>query len=204
MDKQQAEQALSIIREVIDRTREDLVSQNWGTIWLIHAFTNAAAFASIGYFMEARGLPAFWYLLPLAIVAPINLIIVSLLSHRDRGAASFVESQLHGIWITFVVFSIAAAVVLQLDGNQSARLFCPLMALNSGFAFAIMGVIFYRKFFLVAAAFLLVAIICALIGASVQWYVLAIAWWAAMMAPGITLTIERRRRLAEQRQAEIL
>ena len=65
MDKRQAEEALSIIRGVIEKTREDLVAHNWGAIWLVHAFTNAAAFASIGCFVERRQLPLFWYLVPI-------------------------------------------------------------------------------------------------------------------------------------------
>ena len=77
VDKQQAEEALSIIRDVIANTREDLVAHNWGAIWLVHAFTNAAAFASIGWFVERRQLPLVWYLVPMAIVAAVNLLFIA-------------------------------------------------------------------------------------------------------------------------------
>ncbi len=145
MDKRQAEEALSIIRGVIEKTREDLVAHNWGAIWLVHAFTNAAAFASIGWFVERRQLPLFWYLVPMAGVAGLNLLVIRALVERDRGARSYVLWQVNGIWITFIVFTLAAAAVLQLSG-ATPLLLGPLLTVTSGIAFAMMGVVFYNRF----------------------------------------------------------
>jgi hypothetical protein len=202
MDKHQAERALGIIREVIENTREDLVAHNWGLIWLVHAFTNAAGFASIGLWVERQNLPLLWYLVPLAILAPVNLAIVALLAERDRGVRSFVEWQIHGIWTTFIVFTIGGAAVILLAGAE-ARLFGPVVALTSGIGFSMMGVVFYRRFFIMAAVFLAIAFAAAALPA-VQWYMLAAAWWCAMFVPGLFMFLEKRRRQQDERAARIL
>lgn len=204
MDKEQAERALSIIRGVIENTREDLIAHNWGAIWLVHAFTNSLSFASIGYFVERRGLPVYWYLVPLAIVAAVNLLIVAVLAHRDRGVRSFIEWQMHGIWITFIVFTLAGAAFLHL-ANASPALFCPLIATTSGIGFSMMGVVFTPRFFGLAAMYVLVALIAPLISvAGAQWYLLALAWWAAMFVPGLIMTREKLRRQRDERATKIL
>lgn len=204
MDKQQAEQALSIIRGVIENTREDLVAHNWGLIWMVHAFTNGAAFASIGLFAERLDRPIFWYLVPLAVVAAVDLAIVAALVDRDRGVRSFIEWQLHGIWTTFIVFSLAVAAILQLSG-ASPTLFGPLIAATSGIGFAMMGVVFSSRFLALAAAFLLVALVTPLPAvAAFQWYVIAAAWWVASFVPGVIMFRERKRRMRDERRTQIL
>ena len=192
MDREQAERALGIIREVIENTREDLVAHNWGLIWIVHAFTNGVAFAAVGYYVESRGRPLVWYLAPLAAVAAVNLAVVALLAERDRGVRSFVEWQVHGIWVTFIVFSLGGAAVLQLAG-ASPTLFCPWMALTSGIGFSMMGVVFYRRFLALAAAFLLLAVAMPLVPRA-QWYLMGAAWWGALFATGMLMFRERRRR----------
>lgn len=204
MDKQQAEQALAIIRGVIENTREDLVAHNWGLIWMVHAFTNAAAFSAIGVFAERQGRSIVWYLVPLAIVAAVNLLIVLLLADRDRGVRSFIEWQLHGIWTTFIVFTLLVAGVLHLSG-ASPTLFGPLIAATSGIGFAMMGVVFSPRFLALAAAFLLVAVLITLpVVAPVAWYVIAAVWWVAMFVPGVVLFRERRRRMRDEPATQIL
>ena len=204
MDRQQAEQALSIIRGVIENTREDLVEHNWGQIWLVHAFTNAMAFVSIGIFVEQQNRSLVWYLVPLAIVAPINLLVIALLSNRNRGTRSYVEWQVHGIWSVFIIVTIAVAAVAHLS-DARPTMFCPLLALTSAFGFAMMGVVFYRRFFVVAIVFLILAILVSLSPVQpLQWYLLAAAWWFAMFAPGVVLHRERRRRDRGDRETSIL
>jgi hypothetical protein len=93
VDREEAEKALAIIRQVVQDTRDDLIERNWGLIWMIHAFTNLAAFLTLGLAIEPRGLPIYWYLVPLAIVAGVDLAIVLVLVRRQDGVRSFVEWQ---------------------------------------------------------------------------------------------------------------
>src|SRR5438046_3149457 len=83
VDRDEAEKALAIIRQVVQDTRDDLIERNWGLIWMIHAFTNLAAFLTLGLAIEPRGLPISWYLVPLAIVAGVDLAIVLVLVRRQ-------------------------------------------------------------------------------------------------------------------------
>jgi hypothetical protein len=203
LNREEAEKALGIIRKVIQNTREDLVAHNWGQIWMIHAFTNAAGCLA-GWYAESRGLSLFWYLLPLAVVALVDILIVLALVKRDQGVRSYVEWQIHGIWVTFIVFTLAGAAVLQISG-ASPRLFGPLFALTSGIGFAMMGVVFSRQF-PSAVAFLLVTLVspCLEEWPGLQWGLIGAAWWGAMFFPGLSMYREQRRRTRDEAAAQIL
>lgn len=204
MDRQQAEQALDIIRGVIENTREDLIEQNWGLIWLIHAFTNAIAFACIGWLVESRSLSLFWYLVPLLVVAIVNGLIVASLADRDKGVRSHVEWQIHGIWVTFILVTLVGALVLYLN-QLPPTFFCPFIAMTSAFGFAMTAVVFYRRFFAVAALFLVLAVVVSFAAIqSVQWYLLAAAWWVAMFIPGWVMFQEKKRRSDDEQVSRIL
>ena len=201
MDRQSAEKALGIIREVIQNTRDDLIAHNWGLIWMIHAFTNFAGTAA-GTIVDRFQLPVFWYLAPLSIVSVVDIIIVLVLMKRDRGVRSFVEWQLWGIWITFIIFTIGGAGVIALTGVPP-RLFGALFAMTSGIGFAMMGVVFYSRF-LIFAVLLLVVMILAAIFPDLQWYLIGLVWWGAMFIPGVSMYREQQRRLQHGRDSTIL
>ncbi len=202
MKREEAERALEIVRTVIRQTRDDLVERNWGAIWMVHAFTNGVAIASIGPAVEARGLPLPWYFAPLAAVAVVNALVIRLLGRRDQGVRSYLEYQLHGVWITFIVFSLGAGAVLWLAGAP-ATLFCPIFALLSGVGFALMGVIFHVRFVAYAVLFLAVAVSARWVG-SWQWGLLGAVWWAASFVPGAYMHRELVRRRSGPAPTRIL
>ncbi len=202
MNRQEAEEALGIIRKVIQNTHEDLVAHNWGMIWMVHAVTNMLGFFAVGHFVEGKGLSLPWYLVPLGGVAVVNAVVILLLAERDRGVRSFVEGQLHGIWVTFIIFSIAGAGFLHLAGGPST-LFAPLMALTSGIGFAMMGVVFDRRFLVFGALFLVLATLMPLFVA-LQWFALGVAWFAALFSAGSSMHRERIRRKRDGTASEIL
>jgi hypothetical protein len=193
VDREAAEKALGIIRQVIQNTRDDLVAHNWGLIWIVHSFTNLAGTAC-GTLIDRRELAVGWYLLPLGILAVVNIGIVQLLVERDRGVRSFVEWQVHGIWVTFIIFTIVGLAVLHLGGARPT-LFGPLFAMTSGIGFAMMGVVFYRRFLIHAAIFLAVMPVAAR-WPEAQWWLIGAAWWCAMFFPGVSMFRERRARQA--------
>jgi len=203
LNRAEAEKALGIIRRVIQNTREDLVAHNWGQIWMIHAFCNAAA-CFAGWYVESQALPLFWYLVPLAIVAVVNISLVALLVKRDQGVRSFVEWQIHGIWVTFIVYTLAGAAALQLSAAPP-WLFGPLFAMTSGIGFAMMGVVFSRQF-PSAIVFLLVTVVCPLLHPwpGSQWGLIGVAWWCALFFPGRSMYRERQRRLRDESTTRIL
>ena len=201
MDRLEAEKALGIIRQVIQNTRDDLVAHNWGRIWIIHSFTNFAGTAC-GTLIDRRELGVYWYLAPLGVLALVNLVIVQMLVTRDRGVRSFVEWQIHGIWVTFIVFTVAAVAMLHIAGVRPT-LFGPIFSLTSGIGFAMMGVVFYRRFLIFAAAFLAIVLVAAA-APHIQWWFIGLAWWVAMIVPGVAMHRERRRRLQSGDETQIL
>jgi hypothetical protein len=201
VDQREAEKALAIIRGVIQNTREDLVAHNWGAIWIVHSFANLAATAA-GFIVESNELGIFWYFVPLVLAAVVNLLVVLLLVKRDQGVRSFVEWQIHGIWWTFMVFTAVAALVLYSSG-ASPRLFCPVFAMTSGIGFAMMGVVFYRRFFIFAALFLVVMLVGPFLP-KFQWLLLAPVWWAATFIPGLNAYREKQLRDQDASRTTIL
>jgi hypothetical protein len=200
VNREEAERALSVIRKVIQNTRDDLVEHNWGLIWMIHAFTNLAACLA-GWYLENQRRPVLWYLVPFAVVGAVDIVIVQLLVKRDQGVRSYVEWQLHGIWWSFVAFTAVGALVLQISGAPP-RLFGSLFALTTGFSFAMMGVVFSRQW-VSAVVFLGVAAVAPFLPEA-QWGLIGLAWWGAMFFPGVRMYLEKRRRSRDATRTEIL
>jgi hypothetical protein len=200
LNREEAEKALGIIRNVIQNTREDLVAHNWGLIWMIHAFINAAACLA-GWYVESRGLGIFWYLVPLATAGLFNFVVMLALAERDHGVRSYVQWQIHGIWVSFIVFTASFAAVMELN-HTDPKLFGSVFAMTSGIGFAMMGVVFSRQF---PFAFLFLAVMLAgpfLPG--VQWGLIAALWWAAMFLPGLSMHREKRRRAHDATATRLL
>ncbi len=201
MNRDEAERALAVIRKVIQNTRDDLVAHNWGLIWMVHAFTNLAACLA-GWYFDTGDYPVLWYLAPFAAVGALDFAIVLLLRSRDQGVRSYVEWQLHGIWCSFVVFTAAGALILQLSGAPT-KLFGAVFALTTGFSFAMMGVVFSRQW-VSAVVFLVVAAVAPRLPDGSQWGLIGAAWWGAMFIPGLSMYLEKRRRERDATTTEIL
>jgi hypothetical protein len=204
VDREEAEKALGIIRTVIQNTRDDLVAHNWGLIWMAHAFINLAACLG-GWYVEHQGWPVLCFLVPLGIGAAANLLTYLVLLERDQGVRSYVELRMHGIWWTFVVFTAAGAVALQI-GHGEPYLFGPMFAMTTGMSFAMMGVVFARQLPF-AAVFLLITLVGPLLGTQEglfkgsQWGLIGAGWWAALFIPGLGMHREKRQRAQQHASA---
>ncbi len=202
MDRREAERALAIIRGVVEHTRDDLVAQNWGALWMIHAFTNLAAFVADGLFVEPRGLAARWFLAPLAVAAAVNLLAMLALLPRDRGARSFVELQMNGIWLSFIGLTALGAFGIDLAGLPPGAFFV-VIAAGSATGFATMGFLFHKRFFVATAAFAVVMVLGGPLGGA-RYLALGAVWWATLFVLGLGMHRARRARGAEPAAARIL
>jgi hypothetical protein len=203
VNREEAEKTLGLIRNVIQNTREDLVAHNWGVLWMVHSFTNTLACLAGWYFDElpSEQRSVFWYLIPLAAAGLFNIVTVLLLATRDQGVRSYVQWQIHGIWVTFIVFTGLFALVLH-SAHAEPRLFGPVFAMTSGMSFAMMGVVFQRQWLF---AFLFLAVMLAgpfLPG--VQWGLIGGLWWAALFLPGLGMHREKLRRQRDASATRIL
>ncbi len=101
-----------------------------------------------------------------------------------------------------IKFTIAGVAVLHLSGAKPL-LFGPLFAMTSGIGYALMGVVFYRRFFIHGAVFLAV-MVAAAIFPEAQWLLIGGAWWLAGFLPGVSFHRERRERERHGDDARIL
>jgi hypothetical protein len=200
LNREDAEKALGIIRHVIQNSREDLVAHNWGVIWMIHAFANGAACLA-GWYVEINRMSIIVYMVPLAVAGLINLIVVMLLATRDQGVRSSVMWYMHGIWVTFIVFTAAFALVMYLS-DTDPKLFGSVFCMTSGIGFAMMGVVFSRQ--IPFAVLFLAVMVAGPFLPGVQWGLIGLLWWAAQFLPGLSMYREKRRRALDATQTRIV
>jgi hypothetical protein len=199
MEREEAEAALGLIRKVVEQTRDDLVAQNWGLLWMLHSFSNFAAFATIGLVVEARGLSLPFYLAPLVVAGVVNAVSILLFSRRDQGLQSFVEQQMHGIWGGFIVGTGLAGIALHL-AKAPPSLFVYVVTLTSALSFSMMGTVFTPKFFAVAAAYGLALLAFPFLpSGAARWLVLGALWWCTLFFLGFSMHRIRRTRTAATR-----
>jgi serine/threonine-protein kinase len=200
VNRAEADKALGIIRQVIQNTREDLVAHNWGLIWMCHSFVILGA-CLVNWYVERQDLGIVWYLIPLGGSAVTTFIIMLLLVKRDQGVRSYVEWQIHGIWVTFIVFTLAAAIVLELAAAPP-RLFGTVFATTSGIGFCMMGVVFNRQ--LPYGVALLIVLLLGPFVPGFQWLLIGIIWWCSLFLTGLSMFREKRRRQRDESNAKLL
>jgi hypothetical protein len=200
MQREQADRALEIIRGVIQNTREDLVEHNWGVIWMIHAFLNLAA-CLCGWYIQTQKLIVLWYLVPFAVAGGLNMVLVMFLVKKDQGVKSYVEWQIHGVWTTFALFTLAGALAIYSSGAPP-DIFGWMFSMTSGIGFAMMGVFFSRQL-PYAGALLVLTVIGPFLGPWL-WVSMGVVWWCGLFITGLGMHRERARRRASGQQSAIL
>jgi hypothetical protein len=194
MDREEATQALALLRRVVDQAKDDSALQNWGAIWMLHAFSNGAGFV-VTDAMLRRGLFTPWpYVALWTVLNAANLLTIFFFKAKlPAGTRSFVERQVWLIWTTYVSAVSLVAVCNLLLGLD--RLFAgPAMAVLAAFAFAMMGAM-GRRWFVASGAFVVDAIAASLFPRW-QFTIFGVLFAAFQFAGGAILHAERRRRLA--------
>jgi len=196
MNREEAAQALQLIRRVVDQARDDTALQNWGVIWMVHALTNGGGFLGTHLlFQQGYRSPGPFVLLWSAIV-PLNLLSILWLQRSEAaGVRSFIERQVWSIWTTCMASMVLVALVnwmMGLDVLFMPPVACVLIAM----AFSVMGAIMGRVWYAAAAVFALAALGIALVPGQ-GFAVLAGLWGVTQLLGGLLLYRARRRRLAE-------
>jgi len=202
MDREQAVEALELLRRVVGQARDDTTLQNWGVIWMVHAFTNATGFVLTNVLFW-RGYQSPWpYALLWTIVLAINMSAIFVLKAQPAGAWTFFESMIWLIWMTFIGAVILTGVVNHVSGFRVLQL-GPIIAVLSASAFSMMGGMMGRRWFIGTGLFALVAVAMA---AFPQWQfvLLGLSWGLVQLVAGIVLHRERLRRLAAGSTARLV
>jgi hypothetical protein len=196
MNREEASEALQLIRRVVSQARDDTALQNWGVIWMIHAFTNGGGFlATHALFEQGQRTPGPYALLWGAII-PLNLLsIFWLRRHEAAGVRSFIERQVWSIWTTCMAGLVLVALsnwMLGLEVLFMPGVTCVLIAT----AFSVMGALMGKGWYAAAAVFALSALGVARVP-HLGFAVLGVLWFLTQFTGGLLLHRARRRRLAE-------
>jgi hypothetical protein len=202
MDREQAVEALELLRRVVGQARDDTTLQNWGVIWMIHGFTNGLGFIGTNILMW-RGYESPWpYVMLWAVILPVNMASIFLLKSHEAGAWTFFESMIWLIWTTFIGAALLASVANYLLGFRIDQLGL-VVAVLSAYAFCMMGGMMGKRWFLGAGLFAVAAVA---MGAFPNWQfiILGLTWGIVQFVAGATLHAQRKRRLATGAAARLV
>jgi len=197
MERNEAQEALALLRRVVDRARDDSALQNWGIIWMLHAVTNGGGFLATNVMLSKgmtdwRPFAVMWT----AIVA-VDLVLTFAL-RRKAGTRSFVDRAIWATWSTFIAAVILLAILNQMLG-LSVGFLAPVVAVMASMGFCTMGAVISRGWYFPAALFAVASVVMALPGARhCQFAILGVLWGSCQFGAGLVLERAKRRALAAQ------
>jgi len=204
MNRDEANQALELIRRVVSQARDDSALQNWGTLWMLQAFTNALGFACTQWqWSQGQRAPGPYVLLWSIVLGFNALSIVVLKRGQSAGARSFIERQIWAIWTTFIAGMVLVALINWRLGL--APMFMPAVAcVLFATAFSMMGALMGRVWFAVAGFFAGMSLVMTAIPDQ-AFGALAALWFLVQFGGGLALHRARLRRLASgTREAKLV
>jgi hypothetical protein len=192
VNREEATQALELLRSVVSQARDDTALQNWGVIWIVHAVTNGLAFSTTQILLR-RGFGVRWPFIVLwSLTLVVNIGLILLLKARRAGTKTFIENQIWSIWLSFIVAVMLTAVVNDLLGLKLLTL-GPIIAVLSAFGFSMMGAIMGRRWYLGTLIFGASALVMAALP-DFQYFILGGVWCLAQLVGGVWLEIDKRQR----------
>ncbi|RKH74468.1 hypothetical protein [Corallococcus aberystwythensis] len=195
MNRTEATQALELMRRVVAQARDDTALQNWGAIWMLHAFTNGGGFLATDWLWEAGHRGPGPFVLLWSVLLLINFVSIFMMKRgQTAGVRSFIEQQIWAIWTTFIGGLVLVALLNLLLGLD--RLFVPAVAcVLFAMSFASMGALMGRVWYGMAALFAGVALGMTRMQAH-AFALLGGLWFLVQFGSGLTLHRARLRRLA--------
>jgi hypothetical protein len=192
VNREQATQALELLRSVVSQARDDTALQNWGVIWIVHAFTNGAAFSTTQLLLW-RDYQVRWPFIVLwSATLIINIGLILILKARRAGAKTFIENQIWSIWLSFIGAVMLTAVVNDLLGLKLLAL-GPVIGILSAFGFSMMGAIMGRRWYLGTLVFGGSSLLMAALPRW-QYIILGAVWCVAQLIGGVWLEVDKRKR----------
>lgn len=200
MDREQATDALLVLRKLASKTRDDTALQNWGLIWMCSAVSNGAGFFGTHLLFERGRYEPLRYVMLWAAVFVANGAFIVFLKGKTTGAKSFVDKQTFAIWNTFVGAMALTAVVNYLLGVR-VMLFMPAVAcIVAAMTFSAMGSIMGRVWYAPAGLWACMAIVMALRPRE-QFAIFAVLW-ALTQGTGGALLHREKLRLARKNKGK--
>ena len=200
MERNDAAEALALLRKVVDRARDDSALQNWGLIWKLHAFTNGGGFIATNLMLSKGVTDQMPFAIMWSCIIALNIGLIFAL-RKKAGTRSFVDRAIYSIWTTFIAAVILLAVLNQLMGLAIGFL-APVVAVMASMGFCTMGAVMSRGWYFPAALFAVASLVMALPGArSYQFIILGVLWGTCQFVAGVMLDRAKRRALEAQEPA---
>ncbi|KFE62440.1 hypothetical protein [Hyalangium minutum] len=195
MNREEAAEALQLLRRVVTQARDDTALQNWGVIWILHAFTNGGGFLGTHLLFQQGYRTPGPFILLWALVIPLNLVTIFWLQRKEAaGVRSFIERQVWSIWTTCMGGMVLVALanwMMGLDLLFMPSVGCILIAMS----FSVMGALMGRAWYAAAVIYALAALGLARMP-EVGFGVLGGMWFITQLTGGLLLHRARRKRLA--------
>jgi hypothetical protein len=202
MDRVEAEKALALLRTVVRQARDDSALQRWGVIWMLHAFTNAGGFVATNLLLVHGVERRLVYAAMWTAIVLVNIASIFVLRRRRTGAATFIETMLWSIWLTFIGAVILLALVNELMGMPLFGL-GPVIGILSAMGFAMMGAVMGRRWYLGTLLFAVASLAMAAVPRW-QFALLGAVWGVGQLGAGIWLEAERRRQREAPARAHLV
>ncbi len=190
MDRQEAQQALAVLRKVVDRAHDDTALQNYGLIWIVQGVANAIGFFATHWLLQSGDDPPPFVVLWTVVIA-FGFGVRAVLRRGRAGVRSFVEAQLWSIWITFIT-AVSLVAILNYAMGLKAFFLGPVIGVLMAVAFASMGSLMNRRWYAIAGVFSVTAVAMALWPAQ-QFVILGAVWGVAQIGTGFALHRRRDR-----------
>jgi hypothetical protein len=195
MERNEAQEALALLRKVVDRARDDSALQNWGIIWMLHAFSNGGGFIATNVLLS-KGI-ADWkpYAAMWLVIVAVDLALVYALRRR-AGTRSFVDRAIWATWSTFIAAVMLLAILNQMLGLAVGFL-APVVGVMAAMGFSTMGAVISKGWYFPAAVFAVASLVMALPAVRhCQFLILGVLWGGSQFAAGVVLERAKRRAIA--------
>ena len=190
--REEAVDALNLIKSVIEKTRDESILQNWGEV-----FVFAGIFKLAFSLLTNKWILSEPFTTPLPYVGlwlgylALLLFLILFFRRKSPGVRTFVEKQIWGIWIVYITACYITAFVNYVLALPHFELM-PICALLAAVSWAMMAITISKKFFLASALF-----VCAIFlmcqYKDYQWIIIGIAWFIALETAGIHYLVLKHR-----------
>lgn len=198
MDREQATDALLVLRKLAAKTRDDTALQNFGLIWMCSSVSNGAGFFGTHLLLARERYEPLPYVLLWTVVFVLNGAFIVFLKGKSEGPRSYIDRQTFALWNTFVAAMALTAVVNYLLGVR-VMLFMPAVAcIVAAMTFSAMGSIMGRGWYVPAAIWAAMAIVLAM-RPKEQFAIFAVLWLLTQGTGGALLHRAKLRLRAEVR-----
>ncbi len=199
MTTDEAQEALSLIRRVVNKVHDDTIAQNWGAVMIVTAILDLIAFGTTEVLID-RGVRT---IAPFAVtwVVYTALALAANLAVRQKmgGTMTYVERHIWANGLTFysAAFALVGIDLYALDVERAIELIPAHISVVGAVSFAFMALIDAR-FFIYTIVFFATA---ALLGVWTEhgFAVQGVVWFFCLGIPGVQYWRARRRATVETR-----